>query len=149
MKQIICILAFIALLMPHAQGQTFACATQTINNEINPPAINITDYSMGHKEAKKLAIAGFIGMGAGATLFVIGVDAIVSSDGTNHSTNPTQVAQSQEQMNKVGVALLATGAVVFVAGSVMAICGGIAAHPRHRWSAIAPKGNEVGLAYNF
>ena len=106
-------------------------------------------YHTPRKEAKQVMLTGFIGMGIGATLLAGGVIDELTITANSQNTG-TLSSQSQNNNNgHLATDLFISGSIVLIAGAAMAIGGGIAAKSKHRWTVIAPKANQVGLAYNL
>lgn len=147
MRLIICMVILIAFCPRQTHAQTFAANLPVVKNEITPAAplaVDFIGYTTSHFQLNMVTKAGFIAMGAGAAIGTVGIIYFLSDLG-NTSSNANAIANT-------GAVLAVSGFAILVAGSGMAIGGGIyngISHRGNRYSIIAPKKNELGLAYNF
>ena len=147
MKHILSILAFILIFSQCAHAQNFAFASQ-------PRAQGITYYSAGNfadfrGERRRLGPAtitgGIVACVGFATTIVGGlvylVDDLVYYD-PNNSSSPN--VNTGLTIIEIGGGLAAAGCIVGITGLIMDRSRG-----DNRWGVVAPKPNQVGLAYNF
>ena len=123
------VVALVMLCISHTQAQPFFRDRMPQRPPISvATACGITSCSLG---VVSLAIGGLIYL----------VNA--SSAGSSNSS------YSQSDQN-TSYLFLGTGAVLAIAGGIL-IGAGTSHNHEHsrRWSAVAPKRNELGLAYNF
>ena len=141
MKHAIIVLALILQLIPSSYGQTFASVPQA---EFTPYSqANFTNYSYhSHMGGAKLAggIIAFSGMTAG----FLGVFFYAVSAGGGSESDPPNY-----DMQNIGVELMIAGGAMIIGGCALGIGGIIHDHKRYGLHIIAPKKNEIGLAYNF
>ena len=69
----------------------------------------------------------------------------------NNSGGFPNADEQYQHDHNTAVAVMDVGIVVFAAGLGMTIAGAIHDHSKNnnKWSVVAPKRNEMGLAYNF
>ena len=142
MKQIISFLAFILFFIPHFYGQTFASATQLLKPDISvyssPDYFNYTS----HHRKSPLIIVGIVTGSVGCSMAVVGFLAYMSYDGSAPNAAGNSVNAGNDFLGIMGA-----GIALFIAGGSL-IINGVSNDRKHKLSLIAPKKNEIGLAYN-
>ncbi len=111
----------------HAQTDSTSSSRKQVRHRLG--AVTITGISL----TAASHIVGFMGLAA-----------LVHESQKSYSLN--------EDRRKVSPAILGTGAAMFVTGVTMAIVGGVHDARRSKRSSftiVAPKSNEVGVAWNF
>ena len=143
--RIIAVLLFATILFQGARvsGQSLSLVTApSISDNLNYAPYR--DDGRHHMCA--VHIIGLSAMGVGAIATIAGIAII---DGRLNSPQP----HGSDNAFSVGPLLtVAGGTLLFYSGGIMAIVGGI--HDRRmrrlgKWSLIAPRKNQIGLAYNF
>lgn len=133
-----------------ANGQSFSLA----NTSYQP---NFLSYASSNLDSNKIAVhrvkrmctvtkIGLISIGAGAASYVIGMKMM------NDHINDPRGAHNGNWGYGDGQYVAMYGFFTFGIGTCLAIGGGIhdiVNHHRHKLTLIAPKYNEVGIAYNF
>jgi len=120
---------FLAILSIHTYAQTDSSYTSRKHVRHGLGAVTITGISL---------------TGASHIVGIVGLATLISEGQKSYSP--------YENRQKVAPAILGTGAAMFITGVTMAIVGGIHDYRRaHRssLSIVAPKGNELGVAWNF
>ena len=95
------------------------------------------EYIRDHKPKPACAvkIIGIVSTCIGGCVAVYGFFSYVATEGEGPNNNTLAVTE-------IGAAMAVTGIGLIIAGSIHD-------RNRHRWSLVAPKKNEMGLAYNF
>ena len=142
MKPILSLCALIVLFTTNSNGQTLAIADQPSQQFVPYSPSNFTAHK--HSKAGSIVLisvgGGMMCIGGVVTLF--GALTCYSAYGDN--------TIDQNTINR-GRGIEIAGVIVGGAGLGMLIAGaaGLRAYHNARWGIIAPKNNEIGLAYNF
>ena len=94
------------------------------------------------RKPNKKALTGGIMAGSGAVMVVGGTFCLLLSGGGDEG-------QINTTLQGVGFGLVIGGAGLAIAGGVMAIIGLTEVRRQYGVQIIAPKRNEIGIAYNF
>ena len=142
MKQAIILLAITLLFTPKSKAQTFALSTSTTNKTFTGySTTNFINYRSGGGIGD-LTKAGIIVSGAGIVTGVVGAFLFLANASDRSDPN---------QRNTGGNVFIA-GGVIGGIGLLMSIGGAIydvTEYRKARFGLIAPKRNEIGLAYKF
>jgi hypothetical protein len=143
-----CLILFVltSFCLPSARGQTFALQTN-IGLQQHIDVFTAGDFSSMyryHKLNKKILWGGIIAASGAVISFsgIIAYSYLGQGDGTSY--HPENVA-----MENTGKGLLITGAAVTATGFILMILGKIEKNRGYSFEVIAPRSNEIGVAYNF
>ena len=138
-------LLIFCLCAPHVNGQILASNTSNIRPAFSTyTRSNFVAFRERPAPPPALLVIGGCSIGAGIGLVSYGL--LVEYDAYSAANETTNQSQWQQ-----GHTAIVAGCVVAAAGLGMCIAGGIQHYKRLHtgWGVIAPKWNEIGIAYNF
>ena len=136
MKHVIVLFAAIVFLCPNSCGQELSLAS--VPDQPRFETYSVSNFANNGKQRKMCVVtkAGFVTMGGGLILMGAGFNLVLgNSDPSN-----------------VGLPLLVGGVVIVCAGAALTIGGAIhdiSNRHKQRLGIIAPRRNQLGIAYNF
>lgn len=123
----------------HSRGQTLSLAYGDKPNEFKEySTANFAAYREHGKGTGKI-IAGSVIAGSG--MFCMGFGALLYLLNTGDNLD--------RGLQNFSTGLVITGGAMVVAGSIIGIVGVTEKRSTRRWGIVAPKRNEIGLAYSF
>ena len=142
MKTLLSSLVFVALLLPQAQAQSLAFDTPATTEFSCYSTANFINYR-GHKiRSRKTIVGGIVGL-SGCALIIPGL--LLYSLGSIQDYE----APPNYGMQHAGIGLMVVGGVMGIVGGAIGISGKAEDRRKYGWHMIAPKNNELGIAYNF
>jgi hypothetical protein len=104
--------------------------------------------SFGHRNPNisPVTIAGIVTGSVGCGVSMVGF-LVYASNSSGRGSNGSQSSYSQETHN-TSIAMMGIGLGMVAVGTGLIIAG-VTHDKKTRWSLVAPKHNEIGLAYNF
>ena len=142
MKQAIILLAITLLFIPRSNAQTFAVTAPTVNKIFTEyPTTNFINYQ-SDKRICGVTTAGIVFSGVGMVTGALGGILVFFNQGDEGNVN----------QRNTGEDMFIAGGVIGTLGLLMSIGGTIhdvTEYRKARFGLIAPKKNEIGLAYKF
>jgi len=148
MKNLLPVLAFVLMAVTNTQGQTFALAS-------TPKGAELSSYTpanfRGNHERRKMGTLALTGGLIAAGGFVTSVVGLVLYLGEAINTVNNQYGTAPADPYATGRTVLQVGGCLAIVGGTLGVIGFIRDHNERsgRWGLVAPKPNQMGLAYNF
>ena len=139
---LIMLFAFIFFNSPHSSCQDLALATRQTGIGYSTSYSRVDLPAFRHHKPNKKALAGGIIAGSGFLLADAGGICLFLSGGGDE-------APSNTAMQDAGIGLIVVGLAAAITGGVFAIIGATEVRRGYSLQIIAPKSNEIGIAYNF
>jgi hypothetical protein len=147
MKTIL-IAALVIILIPPAHAQQISFINTAGQLRLETYSSSLTDNNEPHRKLMcNAAKAGLISMGAGLISFYIGAKMI-----DDHANYAAQTHNGNDQGIGDGIYPALFGILAFGVGTGLGIGGGIhdlINYHKYKLSLIAPRSDELGIAYNF